>query len=134
LPTTKPIPDLLHGRYVGTVVDDDETVPCATRFETYRGKVTGQYIVREGKAAYRGTLTDFLVVDAEKLVCRFRWHDKHGVGFLTIQVTADGRSFRGSWGKEVVQEQLIWNGERVEPATRSASESSQGGSGETQPK
>lgn len=118
-PTTRPLADLLTGTYRGTVVDDDLVVPCVTRFDSYRGKVTGEYTVRTGEDAYKGTLTDFVLVDQVKLLCRFKWHDKHGEGILTIQVTTDGKHFAGSWGKEIVLDELIWNGERDDTRDRS---------------
>jgi hypothetical protein len=124
VPATRPVAALLSGTYQGKVVDDDEFVSCVTRFETYRGKVSGEYVVREGPARYRGTLSEYVMVDKDNLLCRFRWKDKHGEGLLTIQVAPDGKSFAGSWGKEFVQDELIWIGTRVDPATKPASESS----------
>lgn len=122
-PTTRPLPELLQGTFDGTVVDDGERVRCVTRFQSYRGNVKGQYAVREGRERYLGTLSDFVLVDADQLICRFHWKDKHGEGLLTIQVTPDGQSFAGSWGKEVVQEELIWTGTKEEPASRPSSQS-----------
>jgi hypothetical protein len=122
-PTTRPLTELLQGTFHGTVIDADEPVRCVTHFESYRGEVSGRYAVREGAQRYLGTLRGFVLVDAEKRICRFRWKDKHGEGLLTIQVSADGNSFAGSWGKEVIQDELIWTGGREGPATRRSSES-----------
>lgn len=114
-PTTKPISTLLTGTFRGTVMDDDEVVPCMTIFSVYRGSFEGEYVVREGGAAYRGTLSEFEIVDADKFICRFRWNDKHGTGLLTIQVAPDGGRFAGTWGLEVVQDKLVWTGQRIKP-------------------
>lgn len=111
-PTTRPLSSLLQGTYYGTVMDDDQVVPCRTKFNVYRGKISGQYTVREGRKAYTGTLDRYQLVDPDRLICCFQWHDKHGTGLLTVQVTPDGSSFAGSWGKEIVQEELIWTGRR----------------------
>lgn len=115
-PTTQPLIAELLGTYRGTVVDEDETVPCLTIFREHNGTVVGKYTVRVGtKEAYDGKLDDFTIVNPSNRVCRFRWRDKHGQGYASIQLAPDGQSFAGSWGLDVVQEKLVWNGKR-EPA------------------
>jgi hypothetical protein len=118
-PTTRPLASALVGTFHGTVVDDDETVPCLTTFHDYNGQPRGDYVVRVGTdEKYEGTLDQFKLVSAEQRECRFRWTDKHGTGMLTIRLTSDDQSFAGSWGMEIVQDELVWTGRREAPTTR----------------
>lgn len=118
-PTTRPLVSLLVGTFRGTVVDDDETVPCLTTFRDYRGHPMGEYVVRAGtEQKYEGTLDQCTTVSAERREFRFRWHDIHGEGFVTIRLSPDDQSFAGSWGLEVVQDELVWTGKREAPTTR----------------
>jgi hypothetical protein len=118
-PTTRPLVSLLVGTFRGTVVDDDETVPCITTFRDYRGHPMGEYVVRAGtEQKYEGTLDQCKTVSAERREFRFRWHDIHGEGFVTIRLSPDEQAFAGSWGLEVVQNELVWTGKREAPTTR----------------
>lgn len=118
-PTTRPLVTLLVGTFHGTVVDDDETVPCVTTFRNYQGRPMGEYVVRAGTdQKYEGTLDQCTTVSRERRELRFRWHDIHGEGFVTIRLSPDEQSFAGSWGLEVVQDELVWTGTRAAPTTR----------------
>jgi hypothetical protein len=81
--------------------------------------LVGSYLVREGPEQYPGTHDRFEVVSEERRECRFHWRDKHGEGTVTIAVSADGQAFAGSWGLDVVQERLVWRGERQTPSAHS---------------
>lgn len=122
---SRPLAALLLGTFHGTVVDDDETVPCVTTFADYRGRPAGMYLVRAGKPdQYEGALDGYSLLSEERRECRFRWHDKNGEGFVTVRVSEDGNAFAGSWGLEVVQEKLVWTGQREAPTTRRAGQES----------
>ena len=116
-PATRPITGLLIGTYRGTVMDDDQIVPCVTCFTLFDGKLQGEYVVRDGEDAYKGTLGDCILDGTDALTCRFKWRDRNGNGLLTIRVSPDGKTFAGSWGMEIVQDQLVWTGRR-EPNDR----------------
>jgi hypothetical protein len=112
-PATRPVVERLVGTYRGTVVDDDEVVPCVTTFWVYEGEIAGKYTVRAGRPdAYNGTLDRYKLVSNDRGECRLRWTDKNGEGILTIQVSEDGDHFAGSWGLEVAQDKLVWRGKR----------------------
>lgn len=110
--SSRPVVSLITGAFHGTVIDDEQLVPCATTFTVKDLKVVGTYAVREGAERYLGTLDRYELVSEERRECRFHWKDQHGEGLVTFTVSPDGETIAGSWGLEVVQERLTWRGER----------------------
>lgn len=105
---------ILVGTYEGLVHDGDADVPVTTVFNrSSDGRPTGTYTVGQGETSYTGTLDDFQIIDADLLVCRFTWTDRHGKGPLVLSVRPDGEQFLGRFGMEGDFATERWDGRRV---------------------
>lgn len=101
------------GKYKTVVYSSGSSLPGATIIKKMRsGKLTGEYYFMEKgkKKSVRGSLSDFVKLDAHTLRCK--WQDKYGEGPLVMVFNQDFSFFKGNWHVNGKEEKFNWNGVR----------------------
>ncbi len=120
----------VEGTYHGSVVSSGMLTPVVTHFKTDgNGVISGEYVMQEDEnSEEHGTLTDFKWEGQHVLICT--WKDKYGTGTLRLLFAPDMSLFRGLWGPDAEQTNLIWDGTRTGAPAKSEN---QEGAGEARP-
>ena len=105
-------PDIV-GPWTGQVLDAGQIKELRTQFSTRSGALTGSYHVEDADGGYDGTLTDFTPTSS----CggRFLWHDRNGMGVVTVDFRPDRDRFDGEWGEDAPLQGHIFTGRRYRP-------------------
>jgi hypothetical protein len=101
------------GPWTGQVLDAGQIKELRTQFSTRSGALTGAYHVEDADGGYDGTLTDF--TPSGPCAGRFLWHDRNGMGVVTVEFRPDRDRFDGEWGEDAPLQGHIFTGRRYRP-------------------
>ena len=99
----------MAGIYEGVVESGSETRTITTCIVVQSdGRVSGIYVIDQGKTTVGGHLVEFS--SSDPLKASFIWQDDYGSGTLEMIFSPDYKSFSGSWTPSKEKSSYKWNG------------------------
>ncbi|MCX6993180.1 MAG: hypothetical protein NT011_08580 [Kiritimatiellaeota bacterium] len=100
----------LAGSYTSIIFSGIQSCSGKTVLYQDGAVLTGSYEFKDPDGLVEGKLTEFRLLNGRTVVCK--WQDQFGTGTLSMEFSADLKSFDGSWSSSESQSGFTWNGKR----------------------